>query len=192
MCQKHDSEKAEKDMNRMNTWRTWLKYGIFHLSRNNEATGILTQLSEQRTGATAANRVSPPDEGKGRTALDIISFAVENKSIEKASFQSSNTITGSITLILVWGGMVCATWYLWAFLCLIYFFPLQKVTTLNELRLFTMHFLHTCSRFTYGNVELDLTIKVPDIVALDPQRNIMRIPHSSQGMTSLSAAIKSH
>lgn len=92
--------------------------------------------------------VSPPDEGKGRTALDIISFAVENKSIGKASFQSSNTITGSITLILVWGGMVSATWYLWAFLCLIYFFPVQKVTTLNGLRLFTKHFLHTCSRFT--------------------------------------------
>ncbi|KAF4793768.1 hypothetical protein TURU_108124 [Turdus rufiventris] len=35
-------------------------------------------------------------------------------------------------------------------------------------------------RFTYRNLELDLTIKVPDIVALDPQRNIMRIPHSSQ------------
>lgn len=85
----------------MNTRRTLLKFGIFHLSRNNEAMGILTQLSEQRTGATAANKVSPPDEGKGRTALDVISFAVENKSIEKASFQSSNTITGSITLILV-------------------------------------------------------------------------------------------
>lgn len=136
--------------------------------------------------------VSPPDEGKGRTALDIISFAVENKSIEKASFQSSNTITGSITLILVWGGMVSATRYLWAFLCLIYFFPVQKVTTLNGLRLFTKHFLHTCSRFTYKNLELDLTIKVPDIVALGSQRNIMRIPYSSQGMKSLSAAIQSH
>lgn len=107
---------------RMNAQRTLLKFGIFHPSTNNEATGILTQLPEQRTGATAANIVSPPEAGRGRTALDIISFAVENKSIEKASFQSSNTITGSITLILVWGGLVSATWYVWGLLCFIYFF----------------------------------------------------------------------
>lgn len=56
---------------------------------NKEATGILTQLPEQKTGATTANIVSPPEAGRGRTAMDIISFAVENKSIEKASFQSS-------------------------------------------------------------------------------------------------------
>lgn len=73
----------------LNAWRTLLKFGIFHPSTNNDATGILTQLPEQRTGATAANIVSPPEASRGRTALDIISFAVENKSIEKASFQSS-------------------------------------------------------------------------------------------------------
>lgn len=38
--------------------------------------------------ATTANIVSPLEGGEGRTALDVISFAVENKSITKASFQS--------------------------------------------------------------------------------------------------------